>query len=102
MTRLAVVLAVVAFGAAGAAGAYADDDNKKKDSEQVELERSQREDHETAGQVLDINTLADPPEMKLGSTDGVITVKVVKKDEIARNGVRLGDHVSVVGEKIHE
>ncbi|MFN8636317.1 MAG: hypothetical protein U0893_20910 [Chloroflexota bacterium] len=59
-------------------------------------------DHRTSGQVLEINTLKDPPELVLASVDGLTTVRVLKTDEIAINGVRLGDYIEVIGEKIDE
>ena len=60
------------------------------------------EDHNLNGQVLEINTLKDPPELILATTDGAVVVRVFKTDEIALNGVGLGDHITAKGEKIHE
>ena len=107
LTRLArgatllALVASMAFPAVGYAGK--NDENKdKKNSKENEKERSQREDRELAGQVLEINTLKDPPELYVANADGIVTVKMLKTDEIARNGVRLGDHISAIGEKINE
>ena len=105
--RLVVVAATVGYTLAGIATGYADQDddrkkNERKSSEEIELERSQKEDHEMAGQVLEINTLRNPPELEMANTDGRVLVRVLKTDEIARNAVRLGDHISVIGEKINE
>ena len=60
------------------------------------------EDHNLNGQVLEINTLKDPPELILATTDGEVLVRVFKTDEIAMNGVGLGDHIAAKGEKVHE
>jgi hypothetical protein len=100
----AVALLVVGVGAATVPLGYADnDDNRQKSSSERELERSQREDHEFAGQVLEINTLKDPPELLVAGIDGPpMRIVVYKTDEIAKNGIRLGDHVSGKGEKAHE
>jgi hypothetical protein len=105
LARLAeIAVIVVGVGAASVPLGYADnDDNRQKSSSEKELERSQREDHEFAGQVLEINTLKDPPELLVAGIDGPpMRVVVYKKDEIARNGIRLGDHISGFGEKAHE
>ena len=62
----------------------------------------QDEDHVLNGQVLEINTLKDPPELVVASVDGLTVVRVLKTDEIARNGVHLGDYVELDGEKQDE
>jgi hypothetical protein len=59
-------------------------------------------DHFARGQVIGINTLADPPELTLASFDGEMLVRVLKTDEIALNGVKLCYHIQMEGEKIHE
>jgi hypothetical protein len=59
-------------------------------------------DHFARGQVIGINTLADPPELTLASFDGEMLVRVLKTDEIALNGVKLCYHIQLEGEKIHE
>jgi hypothetical protein len=97
---LLVLVAGIAFPGVGYASK--NDDDKKDKQEKSEQARSEREDHELAGQVMEINTLKDPPELYMANTDGIVTVKMLKTDEIARNGVRLGDHVSVIGEKVNE
>ena len=71
-------------------------------SEQSEQFRSQRDDHQVTGQVLEINSLLDPPEMVIANTDGKVKVKMLTTDLIAKNSVRLGDHVTLIGEKISE
>lgn len=60
------------------------------------------EDHVLNGQVLDIDTLKDPPELVVGSVDGRTVVRVLKTDEIAINGVHLGDYIQANGEKQSE
>jgi hypothetical protein len=97
---MAAIIAL-SIGFAGVASAD-NDDNRRKSSSDIELERSQAEDRETAGQVLEINTLKNPPELVLAVIEGRQLVRMLKTDEIAINAVRLGDHISVVGEKISE
>lgn len=60
------------------------------------------EDHALNGQVLEIDTLKDPPELTVGSVDGLTVIRVLKTDEIAINAVRLGDYIEARGEKISE
>jgi hypothetical protein len=82
-----------------------DDDKShkgKREEEQSEQFRSRRDDHQTSGQVMDINTLKDPPEMWIANTDGVVHVRMLTTDLIAKNAVRLGDFVTVIGEKVSE
>jgi len=74
----------------------------KDDKKAKPQEESNDEDHILNGQVLDIDTLKDPPELVVGSVDGLTTVRVLKTDEIAINGVRLGDYIQANGEKQSE
>jgi hypothetical protein len=60
------------------------------------------EDHVLNGQVLEFDTLKDPPELVIGSVDGQTVIRVLKTDEIAMNGVRLGDYIEAKGEKQSE
>ena len=110
-TRLSRRSALIALTAAlalptigYAAPSFDDDKDKKgkKEDAKTDKSRSERDDHQTTGQVLEINTLKDPPEMMLANTDGVVKVRMLTKDLIEKNGVRLGDHVTLVGEKISE
>jgi hypothetical protein len=71
------------------------DKNKNKGSDDDE-------DHVINGQVLEIDTLKDPPELIIGSVDGETVIRVLKTDEIAINGVRLGDYIQANGEKQSE
>jgi hypothetical protein len=77
-----------------------DDKKEKKDTRKHDDDRG--EDFVMNGQVLEINTKKDPPEMVLGTVDGRAVVRVLKTDEIVRNGVGVGDYVEVTGEKINE
>jgi hypothetical protein len=77
-------------------------DDKDKDKEKEKKEKAENEDRVINGQVLEIDTLKDPPEITLGSVDGQTIVRVLKTDEIARNGVHLGDYIEANGEKVHE
>ena len=76
------------------------DDKDQKSRKNVGHDRD--EDHVLRGQVLQIDTIKDPPELIMATTDGPSLVKVLKTDEIAINGVRLGDHIEINGEKISE
>jgi ribosomal protein L9 len=77
-------------------------EDKDKNKEKERREKEQNEDRVINGQVLEIDTLKDPPEIILGSVDGKTVIRVLKTDEIARNGVRLGDFIQADGEKLNE
>jgi len=74
-------------------------DNKDKNKNQGD---DRDEDHVLNGQVLEIDTLKDPPEVIIGSVDGLTVIRVLKTDEIATNGVHLGDYIQANGEKQNE
>ena len=76
------------------------DGREKKDSKHHDDDRG--EDYVLNGQVLEINTRKDPPEMMVGTVDGRALVRVLKTDEIVRNGVGVGDSVELTGEKVNE
>lgn len=99
---LVVGLAVPSIGYAG----RGDEDDKsnpgKKEEERSEQFRSQRDDRQMSGQVLEINSLLETPEMVVANVDGKVKVRMLTTDLIAKNGVRLGDHVTLIGEKISE
>ena len=67
---LVVGLAVPSIGYAG----RGDEDDKsnpgKKEEEKSDQFRSQRDDRQLTGQVLEINSLLDPPEMVVANVDG--------------------------------
>jgi len=81
---------------------YGKNDEKDKDKEKEKREKQENEDRVMNGQVLEINTLKDPPEIIVGSVDGQTVIRVLKTDEIVRNGVGLGDFIEADGEKINE
>ena len=83
-----VALAGVAMG---------NDNDEKKDRG-----NDDDEDHVAEGQVLSVDQSKDPPELTIANVDGPMLVKALKTDEIDRNGVTPGDHIRVLGEKIHE
>jgi hypothetical protein len=110
-TRLSRRSALIALTAAlalptigYAAPSFDDDKDKKgkKEDAKTDKQRSERDDRQTTGQVLEIDTLKSPPVMIIANADGLVTVRCLKTDIIALNGVRLGDHVTVTGEKISE
>jgi hypothetical protein len=79
------------------------DDNDKKDKDKNKNRGSDDdEDHVVRGQVLEIDTIKDPPELIMGSVDGKTVIRVLKTDEIAINGIRLGDYIQANGEKHSE
>ena len=109
LTRRSALLALTALMAVPAvsfaAPGFDDDDEDDKGREEnarTDKERSERDDRQTTGQVMEINTLKNPPEMIIANADGLVLVRCLKTDIIALNGVRLGDHVTVTGEKISE
>lgn len=106
LARVGALLALVAglaFPMTGYAGRENEDDSKRKgDKDKTEQARSAKEDRELQGQVLEINTLKDPPEIMVANVDGVATVRLLTKDLVEKNGLRTGDHVTMIGEKISE
>jgi hypothetical protein len=84
------------------AGVSQGKDDDKKDKKDRDRNQDEDEDHTLNGQVLDINTSKDPPEMIVGTIDGEALVRVLKTDEIALNGVKVGDYVELTGEKLDE
>jgi hypothetical protein len=77
-----------------------DSGKDKKDAKHKDDDRG--EDFVLNGQVLAIDEHKDPPELIVGTVDGRARVRVLKTDEIARNGVEVGDSVELTGEKINE
>jgi hypothetical protein len=49
-----------------------------------------------------VHTEKNPPELIVGTVDGRAVVRVLKTDEISRNGVGVGDYIELTGEKINE
>jgi hypothetical protein len=85
-----------------AAGKNDDKEKKEKEKERKHRDDDRGDDFVLNGQVLEIDTRKDPPEMVVGTVDGRATVRVLKTDEIATNGVGVGDYVELTGEKINE
>jgi ribosomal protein L12E/L44/L45/RPP1/RPP2 len=77
-------------------------DDKEKDKKEKHKDDDRGDDFVLNGQVLEIDTHKDPPEMVVGTVDGHARVRVLKTDEIAVNGVGVGDYVELTGEKINE
>jgi hypothetical protein len=100
-TAFGPLLPLVAPATAEASVAFGKDDDKK-DKDKKDKDGDHDQDHRINGQVLEIDTLKDPPELVIGSVDGRTVVRVLKTDEIAKNGVRVGDYIEADGEKIHE
>ena len=84
------------------AGVAQGKDDDKKDKKDRDRNQDDDEDHTLNGQVLEINADKDPPEMIVGTIDGEALVRVLKTDEIALNGVKVGDYVELNGEKLDE
>ena len=82
-----------------AAGKKDDKDDKRKDKQRDD---DRGDDFVLNGQVLEVHEEKEPPELVVGTVDGPAVVRILKTDEIARNGVRPGDHVELTGEKINE
>jgi hypothetical protein len=102
-----VLLLLLVGGLAVPSVVMADDDddkNAKGDREERASEqfRSERDSRQVTGQVLEINSLLETPEMVIANMDGKVRVRMLTKDLIAKHAVRLGDHVTLIGEKISE
>lgn len=102
VTAFGPLLPLVSPSTAEASVAFGKDDDKKKEDKKKDKDGNHDQDHTLNGQVLEINTLVDPPELIVGSVDGRTVVRVLKTDEIARNGVKVGDYIECEGEKVHE
>ena len=87
---------------AGVLAGKSDDKEKKEKNDKKNKDDDRGDDYVLNGQVLAIDTQKDPPEMVVGTVDGAATVRVLKTDEIAVNGVHVGDYVELTGEKINE
>ena len=85
---------------ASVAAGRKDDGKDKKDAKRKDDDKG--EDFVLNGQVLEIHTEKNPPEMIVGTVDGRARVRVLKTDEIAKNAVEVGDYVELTGEKVNE
>ena len=100
-----LVSTLSAPGGSVALASVANSDKNERDKEKdakKDKGRDGDEDHVARGQVIGINNLIDPPELTLAAVDGPMLVRVLKSDEIALNGVKLCDYITIQGEKIHE
>lgn len=79
-----------------------DEKDSKRGKKEKQKDDDRGEDFVLNGQVLEMDVQRDPPELIVGTVDGRARVRVLKTDEIARNGVHVGDHVELTGEKINE
>jgi hypothetical protein len=100
-TEVAPVLPGLAARVAEASVA-ADKKDERKDKKDKQQDDDRGADFVLNGQVLEISPSKNPPEMIVGTVDGRTLVRVLKTDEIARNGVGVGDYVELTGEKINE
>ncbi|HZO31095.1 MAG TPA: hypothetical protein VFH48_34440 [Chloroflexota bacterium] len=71
-----------------------DRDDKDSDDDQDE----DREDRNLEGQVIELNPDLNPPEMVVAQLGGNVTARILKTDEIAIWGVKVGDYVHLQGE----
>jgi ribosomal protein L12E/L44/L45/RPP1/RPP2 len=79
-----------------------DEKDSKRDKKAKQKDDDRGEDFVLNGQVLEMDVRKDPPELIVGTVDGRARVRVLKTDEIDRNGVLVGDYVELTGEKINE
>jgi hypothetical protein len=78
------------------------DDKDEKKRKQQHHDDDRGDDFVLNGQVLEVREEKDPPELIVGTVDGRALIRVIKTDEITRNGVGVGDFVELTGEKINE
>jgi hypothetical protein len=101
---LVAVIAIVSAGLTSAsssapvpvalASVAADNGNENND----DATNDDSEDRILRGQVVELYPNLNPPEMLVAQVGGNIWVRVLKTDEIARNAVKVGDHVRLQGE----
>jgi ribosomal protein L12E/L44/L45/RPP1/RPP2 len=78
------------------------DDKDAKNKKERKQDDDRSDDFVLNGQVLEIRADKNPPELIVGTVDGRALVRVLKTDEIVRNGVGVGDFIELNGEKINE
>ena len=97
---LMVVLLLVA-GVFSVRIGLADDGDRAETIDTNEMGGSGSSDEvETAGTVIGMNTLVKPPIVKIVNIDGEVILRIRKPDELIRNGVRIGDDISIIGQKV--
>ena len=87
--------------------ANSDDEQPRKETEE---ERRQRErtnrggedDYRIEGDVTDVACGDSPKTVTLVNRDGLVTVRLYRDAENACDSIRVGDYLTVEGEKIHE
>jgi hypothetical protein len=103
LTRAALTAGVpIALASVAASDKEERNEDKKHGRDAADKGHDGDADHVARGQVIGINNLKDPPELTLAAIDGAMLVRVVKTDEIALNGLKLCDYVTLQGEKINE
>ena len=70
-----------------------DDNHHKNNSNEDD-----REDRNLEGQVIELYPDRNPPEMVVAQLGGNVTAQILKTDEIALQGVKVGDYVHLSGE----
>ena len=78
------------------------DDKDRKNKKEKKQDDDRGDDFVLNGQVLEVHSEKNPPELIVGTVDGRALVRVLKTDEIARNGVGVGDYIELTGEKLNE
>lgn len=76
--------------------AYASDSDDDHDRDVPN--EDDREDRNLVGQVVELYPDLTPPVMVVAQLDGNVTAHILKTDEIAIQGVKVGDHVHLSGE----
>jgi hypothetical protein len=71
-----------------------DDDHRHNNNSNEE----DREDRNLEGQVIELYPDRNPPEMVVAQLGGNVTAQILKTDEIALQGVKVGDYVHLAGE----
>ena len=62
------------------------------------VDEDDRDDRNLEGQVIELYPDRNPPEMVVAQLGGNVTARILKTDEIAIQGVKVGDHVHLEGE----
>ena len=89
---LPVVMSVVPAPVALASDSDRDDRDRDEDQE------DEREDRNLEGQVIELYPDRNPPELVVAQLGGNVTARMLKTDEIAIWGVKVGDYVHLNGE----
>jgi hypothetical protein len=102
VVRLLVIATLVLTGVRGARVSWADDADRAEQTDTNQMGGSGSSDEvQTDGNVIGMNTLVKPPIIKIANLDGLVTLYIRNPDEIVRNGVKVGDYISIIGQKIN-